>query len=201
MRARLRWVRLGVCRWQQKEPRDAQYGSRERLQQTRSDGRMFGALHTLYLHFTGAPATRAGCWFKADSRSKVRYSALQGLSGHQNDTRRRISRRQIRWHYRPDNVKMFDLETSPSPRRRALRIPSVEFSIGRYVQGNVPMRQLLAGPFRPVGGMVIGWPPVAVCQRDVGEQYRPSRLCSPENKIRLAQVCYLALPLQAALRV
>jgi hypothetical protein len=42
------------------------------------------------------------------------------------------------------------------------------------------MRQLLAGPFRPVGGMVTGWPPIVVCQRDVGKQYRSSRLCLPE---------------------
>jgi hypothetical protein len=102
--------------------------------------------------------------------------------------RRWISRRQIRCHYRPDNLKMFDLETSPSPQRLTLRIPSVEFSIGRYMQGNVPMRQLLAGPFRPFGGMVIGWPPVAVCQCDVGKQYRPSRLCPAEIKLlHLAQ--------------
>jgi len=40
---------------------------------------------------------------------------------------------------------------------------SVEFPIGRYVQGNVPLRQLRVGPFRP------RWrhAPVVVCQPDV----------------------------------
>jgi len=40
-------VHLGVGHWQQQEPGDAQYGCRERLQQTRSGGRVFGAVHTL----------------------------------------------------------------------------------------------------------------------------------------------------------
>src|SRR5262249_1657144 len=31
------------------------------------------------------------------------------------------------------------------------------FSIGRYARGNVPLRQLLAGPFRPAGGMLLLW--------------------------------------------
>jgi hypothetical protein len=76
LRASLRWI-LGVCRWQQKQPGDAQCGGREPLRQTLFGRVVFDATHTRSPLSGVLQQARGICWFKADGRSKSKMFELR----------------------------------------------------------------------------------------------------------------------------
>ena len=76
LRASLRWI-LGVCRWQQKQPGDAQCGGREPIRQTLFGRVVFDATHTRSPLSGVLQQARGICWFKADGRPKSKMVKLR----------------------------------------------------------------------------------------------------------------------------
>ena len=78
-------VHLGLCGRDQEQRAGGQCHGRKRSEQTRLRCLAFGALHKLSPLFR-CPGSRAGYWFKADSRLSFLIFGRTGVFGHQNDT-------------------------------------------------------------------------------------------------------------------